>query len=191
MCCLTHISYNDLPEFPSAALSSIDDATASPHSFALQAENSFCVIILKVNGTDTPLRNAPGEDGFCLGIPFGRDGNSLDFLKNLCQRAPYYSIQGATSRKKHISGEGRGKTPVLSEVFSSLVPLRISPSESAPERRYVSSDVSPAFLQHFSYFSQRPEAPQGRVSPFWDTGSPTSSALTVPPNFGTISTPII
>lgn len=31
--------------------------------------------------TDTPLRNAPGEDGFCLGIPFGRDGNSLDFLK--------------------------------------------------------------------------------------------------------------
>ena len=91
---------------------------------------------------------------------FGRDGNSLDFLKNLCQRAPYYSIQGATSRKKHISGEGRGKTPVLSEVFSSLVPLRISPSESAPERRYVSSGVSPAFLQHFSYFSQRPEAPQ-------------------------------
>ena len=141
--------------------------------------------------TDTPLRNAPGEDGFCLGIPFGRDGNSLDFLKNLCQRAPYYSIQGATSRKKHISGEGHGKTPVLSEVFSSLVPLRISPSESAPERRYVSSGVSPAFLQHFSYFSQRPEAPQGRVSPFWDTGSPTSSALTVPPNFGTISTPII
>ena len=103
--------------------------------------------------TDTPLRNAPGEDGFCLGIPFGRDGNSLDFLKNLCQRAPYYSIQGATSRKKHISGEGRGKTPVLSEVFSSLVPLRISPSESAPERRYVSSGVSPAFLQHFSSIS--------------------------------------
>lgn len=96
--------------------------------------------------TDTLFRNAPGEDGFCLGIPFGRDGNSLDFLKNLCQRAPYYSIQGATSRKKHISGEGRGKTPVLSEVFSSLVPLRISPSESAPERRYVSSGVSPAFL---------------------------------------------
>lgn len=103
--------------------------------------------------TDTPLRNAPGEDGFCLGIPFGRDGNSLDFLKNLCQRAPYYSIQGATSRKKHISGEGRGKTPVLSEVFSSLVPLRISPSESAPERRYVSSGVSPAFLRRFSSIS--------------------------------------
>ena len=51
VCCLTHISYNDLPEFPSAALSSIDDAAASPHSSALQAENSFCVIILKVNET--------------------------------------------------------------------------------------------------------------------------------------------
>lgn len=75
----------------------------------------------------------------------GMSNSSLDFLKNLCRRAPYHSIQGATSRKKHISGEGRGKTPVLSEVFSSLVPLRISPSESAPERRYVSSGVSPAF----------------------------------------------
>ena len=75
----------------------------------------------------------------------GMSNSSLDFLKNLCRREPYYSIQGATSRKKHISGEGRGKTPVLSEVFSSLVPLRISPSESAPERRYVSSGVSPAF----------------------------------------------
>mgnify|MGYP003369178579 FL=1 len=49
--CITHISHNDLPEFPSAALSSIDDATASPHSSALQAENSFCAIMLKVNET--------------------------------------------------------------------------------------------------------------------------------------------
>ena len=49
--CIIHISHNDLPEFHSTALSSIDDATASPHSSALQAENSFCVIILKVNGT--------------------------------------------------------------------------------------------------------------------------------------------
>ena len=49
--CITHISQNDLPEFPSAALSSIDDATASPHSSALQIENSFCVILLKVNDT--------------------------------------------------------------------------------------------------------------------------------------------
>ena len=47
--CITHISHNDLPEFPSAALSSIDDATASPHSSALQAKNSFCAIMLKVN----------------------------------------------------------------------------------------------------------------------------------------------
>ena len=49
--CLTHISYNDLPEFSSAALSSIDDATASPHSSALQNKNSFSVIMLKVNET--------------------------------------------------------------------------------------------------------------------------------------------
>ncbi|EEA80597.1 hypothetical protein CLONEX_03527, partial [[Clostridium] nexile DSM 1787] len=38
-------------EFHSTALSSIDDATASPHSAALQTENSFCVIMLKVNET--------------------------------------------------------------------------------------------------------------------------------------------
>ena len=49
--CIIHISQNDLPEFPSAVLSSIDDATASPHSSALQIENSFCVILLKVNDT--------------------------------------------------------------------------------------------------------------------------------------------
>ena len=47
--CIIHISHNDLPEFPSAVLSSIDDATASPHSSALQIENSSCAIILKVN----------------------------------------------------------------------------------------------------------------------------------------------
>ncbi len=41
------------------------------------------------------------------------------------------------------------------------------------------------------YFSQRPEAPHGSTRPFWETGRPTSSAFTVPPNFGTISTPII
>ena len=40
---------NDLPEFPSAALSSIDVATATPHSSALQNENSFYVIMLKMN----------------------------------------------------------------------------------------------------------------------------------------------
>ncbi|EEA81593.1 hypothetical protein CLONEX_02518 [[Clostridium] nexile DSM 1787] len=51
MCCIIHISHNDLPEFHSTALSSIDDATASPHSAALQTENSFCVIMLKVNET--------------------------------------------------------------------------------------------------------------------------------------------
>ena len=49
--CITHISHNDLPEFLSAALSSIDDATASPHSSALQAEHSFCAIMRKVNET--------------------------------------------------------------------------------------------------------------------------------------------
>ncbi len=48
---ITHISHNDLPEFPSAALASIDDASASYHSFALQAENSFCTIMLKANET--------------------------------------------------------------------------------------------------------------------------------------------
>ena len=48
--CIIHISHNDLPEFPSATLSSIDDATASPHSSALQNENSFYVILLKVDG---------------------------------------------------------------------------------------------------------------------------------------------
>ncbi len=48
---LIHISPNDLPEFPSAALSSIDVATALPHSSALQAENPFYVILLKVNET--------------------------------------------------------------------------------------------------------------------------------------------
>ena len=42
-------STNDLPEFPSAALSSIDVATATPHSSALQNENSFYVIMLKMN----------------------------------------------------------------------------------------------------------------------------------------------
>ena len=51
VCCIIHISHNDLPEFHSTALSSIDDATASPHSAALQTENSFCVIMLKVNET--------------------------------------------------------------------------------------------------------------------------------------------
>ncbi len=40
--CTIHISHNDLPEFLSAALASIDDATASPHSSALQSKNSFC-----------------------------------------------------------------------------------------------------------------------------------------------------
>ena len=49
--CIIHISHNDLPEFSSAALLSIDDATASPHSSALQSKNSFCVILLKVDGT--------------------------------------------------------------------------------------------------------------------------------------------
>ena len=44
-----YISSNDLPEFPFAALSSIDVATATPHSSALQDENSFFVIWLKVN----------------------------------------------------------------------------------------------------------------------------------------------
>ena len=42
--CIIHISHNDLPEL------SIDDATASPHSSALQNENSFYVILLKVDG---------------------------------------------------------------------------------------------------------------------------------------------
>ena len=49
--CITHIWPNGLSEFQSAALSSIDDATASPHSSALQIENSSCAIILKVNDT--------------------------------------------------------------------------------------------------------------------------------------------
>ena len=32
-------------------VSSLDDATASPHSSASQAENSFCAIMLMVNET--------------------------------------------------------------------------------------------------------------------------------------------
>ena len=54
--CIIHISHNDLPEFPSATLSSIDDATASPHSSALQNENSFYVILLKVDDNDATMR---------------------------------------------------------------------------------------------------------------------------------------
>ena len=42
--CTIHISPNNLSEFPSATLSSLNDATASPRSAALQTENSFCVI---------------------------------------------------------------------------------------------------------------------------------------------------
>ena len=49
--CITHISHNALPEFPAAALLSIDDAAASPHSSVLQAENSFCAMMLKVDET--------------------------------------------------------------------------------------------------------------------------------------------
>ena len=45
----TCISHNDLPEFRPDALPSIDDAAASPRFAALQAENSFCTILLKVN----------------------------------------------------------------------------------------------------------------------------------------------
>ena len=51
MYCTVHISPDDLPEFPSVALASIDVATATPHSAALQTENLFCVIWLKMNGT--------------------------------------------------------------------------------------------------------------------------------------------
>ncbi|MCI8518268.1 MAG: hypothetical protein HFG75_15600 [Hungatella sp.] len=43
------VSPNDFPEFPSAALLSVNDAAASPLSAALQTENSFCVIWLKGN----------------------------------------------------------------------------------------------------------------------------------------------
>ena len=44
-----YISPNDLPEFPSAVLSSINDATTSTLSSTLQTENSSCLIWLKVN----------------------------------------------------------------------------------------------------------------------------------------------
>jgi hypothetical protein len=40
-----------LSEFPAAGLSSIADAAASPYSFAVQTENSLCVITLKMNET--------------------------------------------------------------------------------------------------------------------------------------------
>ena len=49
VCWHIYISTNDLPGFPSAALASLNDATASPRSAALQSENPFCVICLKVN----------------------------------------------------------------------------------------------------------------------------------------------
>ena len=42
--CITDISLNNLYKFSSAALSSIDVATATPHSSALQTENLSCVI---------------------------------------------------------------------------------------------------------------------------------------------------
>ena len=42
--CIIHISPNDLPKFPSAALSSVNDATTSLPFSALQTENLFCVI---------------------------------------------------------------------------------------------------------------------------------------------------
>jgi len=42
-----------LSEYLSGALASIDDATVPPYSAALQSENSFCVIWLKVNDTLT------------------------------------------------------------------------------------------------------------------------------------------
>ena len=51
VCCTVPISSNDLLEIPSAALASLNDVTALPRSAALQAENSFCVIWLKMNGT--------------------------------------------------------------------------------------------------------------------------------------------
>ncbi|HCT92455.1 MAG TPA: hypothetical protein DF613_13925 [Lachnospiraceae bacterium] len=51
MSCPAHISQNDLPEFPSAALLSVNDATASSPFAALQIENSSCAILPKVNGT--------------------------------------------------------------------------------------------------------------------------------------------
>ena len=42
--CITDISPNNLYKFSSAALSSIDVATATPHFSALQTENLSCVI---------------------------------------------------------------------------------------------------------------------------------------------------
>ena len=42
--CITDLSPNNLYKFSSAALSSIDVATATPHSSALQTENLSCVI---------------------------------------------------------------------------------------------------------------------------------------------------
>ncbi len=50
-CCTIDISHNCLPKFPSAALSPVSDAAAPPPSSALQTENLFCAIMLKVNGT--------------------------------------------------------------------------------------------------------------------------------------------
>ncbi len=56
MYCTIDISHNCLPKFPSAKdfsplVASVNDATASPPSSALQTENLFCAIMLKVNGT--------------------------------------------------------------------------------------------------------------------------------------------
>ena len=49
--CPVHISPNNLTEFLFAALSLVNDATASPPASALQSPNSFCVILLKMNGS--------------------------------------------------------------------------------------------------------------------------------------------
>ena len=117
--CLTHISHNDLPEFSSAALSSIDDATASPHFYALQNKDSFGVMILR------------SKDALRI-VPYFVSSYSLRSVLNVCHwhTAPHNSgiigwetVQFPPSKQKKISGF-YGSSPFSSANADICNPLR-------------------------------------------------------------------
>ncbi len=82
MYCLTHISHNNLPEFSSAALLSIDDVTASLHFSALQNKNSFGVMMLR------------SKDALRI-VPYFVSSYSLRSVLNVCHwhTAPHNPAQ--------------------------------------------------------------------------------------------------
>lgn len=57
MCGYVHISSNSSPEFPSAALASLNDALCSPRSVALQAKNLFGANLTENEKVSTLGRN--------------------------------------------------------------------------------------------------------------------------------------